>query len=67
MRGGLLFDELLAFQILLGSIQILRKHSELVGRVGQMLKLYAKHVHFTSKICLQGGWMGQDMYCPKYA
>ena len=45
----------------LGTIQILRKHSEWVGGVGQMLMLYAKPVHFTNEVCLQGGWVGQEM------
>ena len=44
-----------------GIIQILCKHFEWVGGVGQMLILYAKPPHFTSEICLQGGWVGQEM------
>ena len=55
--GGLLFDELLAFQILLGSIQILLKHSEWLSGVRQRLMLvHAKPVHFTNEVCLHGGW-----------
>ena len=42
----------------LGTIQILRKHSEWVGGVGQMLMSYAKLVNFTEEVCLQGGWLG---------
>ena len=45
----------------LGTIQILHKHSEWVGGVRQMLMLYAKLVHFTSEVCLQGGWVGREM------
>ena len=45
----------------LGTIQILRKHLEWVGGVGQMLMLYAKPMHFTNEVCLQGGWVGQEM------
>ena len=45
----------------LGTIQLLRKHSEWVGGVGQMLMLYAKPLHFTNEVWLQGGWMGQEM------
>ena len=36
----------------LGTIQILRKHSEWVGGVGKMLMLYAKQVQFTLEVCL---------------
>ena len=42
----------------LGTIQILRKYSEWVGGVGQMLTLYSKLVHFTGEVFLQGGWVG---------
>ena len=49
------------FSYSLGTIQILRKHSEWVGGVDQMLMLYAKPEHFTSEVCLQGGWVGQEM------
>ena len=46
---------------LLGTIQILRKHLEWVGGVGQMLMLYAEAVHFANEVCLQGGWVSQEM------
>ena len=46
---------------LLGTIQILRKHSEWVGWFSQMLMLYAKPVHFTNKVCLQGGWVSLEI------
>ena len=53
--------------ILVGTIQILCKHSEWVGGVSQMLMLYAKPVHFTNEVCLQGGWVGGSRNGPKYA
>ena len=53
--------EIATIAFLLGTIQILCKHSEWVGGVGQMLMLHAKSVHFTSEDCLQGGWVGQKM------
>ena len=45
----------------LGTIQILRKHSEWVGGVAQLLMSNAKPVHFTNRVCLQSGWVGQEM------
>ena len=41
----------------LGTIQILRNQYKWVGGVVQMLIFYAKVVHFTNEVCLQGGWV----------
>ena len=60
-RSKLIRDNKHFYLTLLGTIQILRKHSEWVGGVGQMLMLYAKTVHFTNEVCLQGGWVGWEM------
>ena len=60
-RSKLIRDNKHFYLTLLGTIQILRKHSEWVGGVIQMLMLYAKPEHFTSEVCLQGVWVGQEM------
>ena len=39
----------------------LRKHSEWVGGVSQMLMLHVKPAHFTNEVCLHAGWVGQGM------
>ena len=57
-----MYEGILLFDVrALGTIQILHKHLEWVCGVSQMLMLYAKSVLVTNEVCLQGGWVGQEM------